>query len=149
MLKLQKLALFITTIFYIVLLYQLYAYKYQTPVSYTDNTLTANGKSIFVIGLYSLFCTMFIILIIYFYTKSSSFSLLSVYIYSGMYVLLLIAFVIEKFISKTLLPDRLNSHLETLVYHPFILVVLLGAYQIYQDKSTTNLEIKMKEPKVK
>ncbi|TAH28776.1 MAG: hypothetical protein EAZ06_08965 [Cytophagales bacterium] len=136
MLKLQKLALFSVVIFYIILLYQLYAYKYQTPISSVDNVLSANGKSIFVIGLYSLFCTMFIILILYFYTKSTSFTLLSVYIYSGMYVLLLIAFVIEKFISKTLLPDRLNSHLEMLVYHPFMLVLFLGAYQIYQDKNT-------------
>jgi hypothetical protein len=52
-----------------------------------------------------------------------------------LYVLLGILFVIEKFVSKTLLPDKLNSQVEMLVCYPILLVLLLVSYQLFATQA--------------
>ncbi|MDX2306453.1 MAG: hypothetical protein NW226_26830 [Microscillaceae bacterium] len=93
-----------------------------------------NGKPIFITGFYSLLCTCLIIAIIYVYTQDKIFSKYVGIFYGFLYVIGGVLFVIEKFVSKTLLPDKLNIYVETLIAYPFLLLCFAAAYQLYNTQ---------------
>ncbi len=119
---------------YLLVLYKLNVYKYQSPTNTTAiGIASANGKSIFVVGAYSLICTLLILGITYAYTQNKTFTILAGKVFAFLYVLLGILFFIEKFVSKTLLPDRVNSEVEMLICYPIVLVLLLVGYKLHKQ----------------
>ncbi len=116
---------------YFVMLYSLHTYKYQTPLLNMQGAYSANGKSVWIIGAYSVCCTALIIGILYMQTQNKAFTVFASTLFGWLYMLLGALFFIEKFISKTLLPDKLNSQVEMLVCYPFLLVFLLACHKMY------------------
>jgi hypothetical protein len=116
---------------YLVMLYNLHTYKYQMPSIVWQGVYSANGKSVWIIGAYSACCTALMIGILYLQTQNKAFTMFASVLFGWLYVLLGGLFCIEKLISKTLLPDKLNSQVEMLVCYPFLLVFLLACYEMY------------------
>jgi hypothetical protein len=116
---------------YFMMLYGLHIYKYQMPSLSRQDAYSVNGKSVWIVGAYSLCCTILMIGILYLQTQNKGFVLFAGKLFGWLYVLLGGLFFIEKVISKTLLPDKLNSQVEMLVCYPFLLVFLLACHQMY------------------
>jgi hypothetical protein len=125
-------------VMYLLMLYNLHTYKYQTPSLILQGIYSANGKSTWVIGIYSICCTTLILGIIYVQTQSKLFTLFASMLFGLLYVLLVVLFFIEKIVSKTLLPDKLNSQVEILVCYPFLLVFLLACSKMYAIHESQN-----------
>jgi hypothetical protein len=93
---------------------------------------SVNGKSIIVTLTLTLLCTGSMLSVVYAYTLDKGFVAFAGSLFMVLYFWGGFLFLTEKFVSKTLLPDRFNSQVETLLTYPILLILLLVCYKLYK-----------------
>ena len=120
---------------YVIILYfnpyfRYYAYHFWGAIG----AYAMGGRSPILTALQSMLCSGLMIGIIYGYTLDKKYLVFVTMIFGGLYITGIVLFVIEKFVSESLIPDQINSTIELLTIQPTLLVILLGSYQFFKAK---------------
>ena len=103
-------------------------------------TYAMGDRSPILTVLNALICSGLMIGVIYYYTLDKKYLGFVMVVFGMVYTIGFMLFMIEKFVSESLIPDQVNNTVELLTIQPTLMIILLGGHHLNKIQKLTPLE---------